>query len=80
MKGNKHFIVNSTEHDKEKYTSVLTITYTWNKLFPTIIVKGKGIKKIKTTLPHEFYIEYSQESWINSGIFKTWVTEVLGTL
>ena len=78
MKGNKHVIVNSTGHDKEKYTSVLTITYTGKKLFSTIIVKGKGVKKVKTALPHDFYIEYSQESWINSGIFKRWVTEVLG--
>ena len=33
MKGSKHVIVNSKGHDKEKYTSVLKITYTGKKLF-----------------------------------------------
>ena len=69
-KGTNHVVVNSTGREKEKYTVVLTVTYKGKKLFSTIILKGKGVKKVKCALPHDFYIEYSKEAWINTNIFK----------
>ena len=77
IKGTKNVVVNSSGRHKEKYTTVLTVTYTGKKLFTVIILKGKGVKKLKSALPHDFYTEYSNESWINTNIFQRWVTEVL---
>ena len=43
-----------------------------------IILKGKGVKKVQCAIPHDFYIEYNEESsWMNTEIMIRWVSKVV---
>ena len=76
LKGSKKVVVNTTGKEKEHYTVILTVTYTGKRLYSIIIIKGKGVKKVKCTVPHDFHINYNKKSWINSRIMNNWVDDI----
>ena len=63
---------------EETLRTVISISLTGKRLGQMIILKDKGVKKLKSTVPHDVTISYNQKSsWMNSAIMLEWVNFVL---
>jgi len=77
-KGSKHVTVLTGNKEKQNTTVIPAISLSGKRLDTIIILKGKGVKQLKCTIPHDFYISYNEESsWINTKIMLSWVSFVL---
>ena len=77
-KGEKKVIIASGGKEKETMTTAITVSLTGKRLGQMLILKGKGVKKPKCTVPHDVTISYNEKSsWMNSSIMLEWVNFIL---
>lgn len=77
QKGLKRVKVNSVGKQKEGHTILLGGTMTGRKLPALIIIKGKGVKLVKS-VPRNVRIQYREEgSWMDKAQMKDYIKTVL---
>ena len=76
--GAKKVVISSGGKEKERITTVVTISLTGKRLGQMIILKGKGIKKVKCVVPNDVIISYNEKSsWMTSSIMLEWANFIL---
>ena len=77
-KGEKKVVIASGGKEKEKITTVVAMSLTGKRLGQMLILKGKGVKKPKCTVPNDVIITYNEKSsWMTSTIMLQWVNFIL---
>ena len=78
QKGEKKVMIATGGKEKECLTTVIAISLTGKRLGQMIILKGKGVRKPKCTVPNDVIISYNEKSsWMNSSIMLEWVNFIL---
>ena len=65
--------------EKQSLTLIAAGCMDGSLLPTTIILPGKGIKKLRCDLPENIYVLYSgtDKSWVNSDILSRWISLVV---